>query len=402
MTDLNDILQQQNGHAVRSVLDSAKPHRNGQATLQDRMHEIETEIALELICAAGLLSKAAREREWLAADKIPKGEVTLLSGDGGLGKSTLGLQLTAAGALNTRWLGCDLPAAPFRSLVLSSEDDEDEMRWRLGCIVAQDCPYSREEALRAMEAVFLIDATRETDPLLATYDPKKGVQSTPLYHAIKRVIREKQIDLFVIDSAADVFSEEKERHAVRSFIRLLRSLGCTVLLLAHPSVDGMRSGRGYSGSTHWNNSVRSRLYLTKATADDDSEPDPDLRVLELAKANRGQAGRKITLRWQDGRFVEEGDPTQSLDGFMHQLEAERVFLDVLREFNRQEQNVSPTPSARNYAPKVIATHSSAEPHTKKQLERAMQALLSADKIAIEGYGPPSRHFQRLIAKGEIT
>jgi len=402
VTDLNDILQQQNGHAVRNVLDDAKPYRNGHTALQDRLHEIEMEVALELICAAGLLSRAAREREWLARDVLPKNEVTLFSGDGGVGKSTIALQLATAGAIGTRWIGYDLPAVPFRTLILSAEDDRDEVHWRLQQIIAQDCPFSQEDALRAMEAVFLIDATRETDPLLATYDPKKGVRPTPLYHAIKKAIREKQIDLFVIDSAADVFSEERERHAVRSFIRLLRSLGCTVLLLAHPSVDAMRSGRGYSGSTHWNNSVRSRLYLTKATASDDSEPDPDLRVLELAKANRGQSGRKITLRWQDGRFIEEGDPTQSLDGFMHQLEAERVFFDVLREFNRQGQNVSSTPSARNYAPKSIATHPNAEGYTKNHLERAMQALLSADKIEIEDYGPPSRRFQRLIVKGEIA
>jgi RecA-family ATPase len=395
VTDLNDILQQQNGHAVRSVLDSARPYRNGQATLQDRMHEIETEIALELICAAGLLSKAAREREWLAADKIPKNEVTLLSGDGGLGKSTLGLQLTAAGALNTRWLGCELPAAPFRSLVLSSEDDEDEMRWRLGCIVAQDCPYSREDALRAMEAVFLIDATRETDPLLATYDPKKGVQTTPLYHAIKRVIREKQIDLFVIDSAADVFSEEKERHAVRSFIRLLRSLGCTVLLLAHPSVDGMRSGRGYSGSTHWNNSVRSRLYLTKATADDDSEPDPDLRVLELAKANRGQAGRKITLRWQDGLFVPEDGATDNLNAMAREIRADEIFVEIASKLIDQGQTLSPNKN-QTYAPRVVRQHPDADGFGKREMERAFARLMDAGRLKTIEEGPPSRRYKRII------
>jgi hypothetical protein len=36
----------------------------------------------------------------------------------------------------------------------------------------------------------------------------------------------------------------------------------TALLLAHPSLSGMASGSGTSGSTAWSNSVRSRLYLT--------------------------------------------------------------------------------------------------------------------------------------------
>ena len=45
------------------------------------------------------------ERRWLVDDLIPLHNVTLVSGDGGIGKSLLTLQLMVACALGKRWLG---------------------------------------------------------------------------------------------------------------------------------------------------------------------------------------------------------------------------------------------------------------------------------------------------------
>src|SRR5262245_5597145 len=62
-------------------------------------------------------------REWVVPDYIPQEAVTLLSGDGGLGKSLLALQLAVARALARDWIG--LLPEPGRTLVLSAEDDAD-------------------------------------------------------------------------------------------------------------------------------------------------------------------------------------------------------------------------------------------------------------------------------------
>src|ERR1700687_6131041 len=53
------------------------------------------------------------EREWIVRDKIPAKTVTLLSGDGAVGKSTLALPLATARALGRDWIGT-VPA-PGRS-----------------------------------------------------------------------------------------------------------------------------------------------------------------------------------------------------------------------------------------------------------------------------------------------
>jgi RecA-family ATPase len=64
---------------------------------------------------------------------------------------------------------------------------------------------------------------------------------------------------------ADMFSgDENSRPQSRQFIGLLKRLArkhdCAFLLLAHPSLTGLNTGSGMSGSTGWNNAVRSRLY----------------------------------------------------------------------------------------------------------------------------------------------
>ena len=74
--------------------------------------------------------------------------------------------------------------------------------------------------------------------------------------------------VFVLDTLADLHAgQENDRATARQFIGFLRGLALrhelAVVLLAHPSNAGMASGSGLSGSTAWNASVRSRLYLER-------------------------------------------------------------------------------------------------------------------------------------------
>ena len=112
-----------------------------------------------------------------------------------------------------------------------------------------------------------------------------------------------------------------------AFVGLLKGLagvcGSAVLLVAHPSLTGMSKGSGLSGSTSWNNSVRSRLYLDRIK-DGDHEPDPNRRRLTVLKANYGPAGAEIGLTWQDGVFV-AGAPETGIDRTAGNAKAERVF-----------------------------------------------------------------------------
>src|SRR5215207_3799091 len=68
------------------------------------------------------------EREWAVPDDIPAKNVTLLTGHGGGGKTTLAAQLCAATALGRDWL-TRLPQ-PGKAMMVCCEDEADELHRR--------------------------------------------------------------------------------------------------------------------------------------------------------------------------------------------------------------------------------------------------------------------------------
>ena len=154
-----------------------------------------------------------------------------------------------------------------------------------------------------------------------------------------------------------------------------------------------------SGSTAWNASVRCRLYFKRAKTEKDEEPDPDLRVLEVMKANYGPVGETITVRWKNGLFLPVAG-ISNLEKMAAERKAEQIFLALLDRFTRQGRNTCEKPSAPNYAPTLFAKESEARELgiRKADFEDAMRRLFAADKIRLEPYGPPSRATSRLVCK----
>ncbi len=205
--------------------------------------------------------------------------------------------------------------------------------------------------------------------------------------------------LIVIDTLADVYpANENDRAKVRQFLGILRGLAlkrrCAVVLLAHPSLTGLSSGSGLSGSTAWNNSVRSRLYL-KRIEDDGYERDPDARILSVKKANYVRNGDEISLTWRDGRFVAKADREGFTSDLGGNAKAERVFLKLLALFAEQGRYVSTSPG-KTFAPSLFAKHPEAEGITSRAFESAMEILLQARRIRVDEHGPPSTRRRHLV------
>ena len=213
-------------------------------------------------------------RQWLVEGLIPSGTVTLLGGDGGTGKSLVALQLAASTALARAWLG--LSVTPGRALYNSAEDDRDELHRRLS-----DIARAENTTLADLDNMTVRSLAGE-DALLAMADRSGKLHPSPLYQEIDARMRDEAPALVVLDTLADLFpGNENDRAQARQFVGMLRGLAirheCAVVMLAHPSLSGLNSGTGTSGSTGWNNSVRSRLYLERVK-DDGYEADPDARV----------------------------------------------------------------------------------------------------------------------------
>ena len=258
---------------------------------------------LEIVNALSLARKEPPSRDWLIYGLIPAREITMLSGDGGTGKSLLALQLAVAMATATEWAG-QVPNRG-RTMFISAEDDIAELHRRLAAIVR-----AQSVSIDDLESLDILPLAGRDAVLAAPRD--SILKETPLFKALEAKLDELRPDLLILDTLADLFGgDEIKRPHARQFIGMLRGLaikyGVTILLLSHPSLTGMTSGTGTSGSTAWSNSVRSRLYFERPKGSE-GDDDDDRRILTTKKANYGRAGGEVVLRWRDGVFVLASPP----------------------------------------------------------------------------------------------
>jgi RecA-family ATPase/5S rRNA maturation endonuclease (ribonuclease M5) len=347
--------------------------------------------ASRFFSAADLAGIIVPPRQWHVVDLIPARQVTILGGDGGVGKSLLALQLAVASATGTSWIGRN--PTKTRTVYVSAEDDQDEIHRRL-----DDITTAEGMDMRRLSELTLRSLAGE-DALLAVADNRSGtLNTTPLLTELDQCIGDSQAGLLILDTLADLHSgQENDRAVARQFIGILRGLAlrhdCTVILLAHPSLSGMSSGSGLSGSTAWNNSVRSRLYFERVI-EDGYEPDADQRKLTNKKANYARTGQEILVRWCNGLFVPEDAPS-FLDLNSASMKAHRVFLKLLKAYTEEGRNVNAN-GGSNYAPTVFTKDSRCEKVSRNAFQQAMNELFASGRIAQEEVGRPGKRTSRIV------
>ncbi|WP_458790949.1 AAA family ATPase [Yoonia sp. MH D7] len=338
------------------------------------------------ISAASFEGTTAPDRKWIVQEMIPDRQVTLFTGDGGTGKSLVAMQLSVAVVLRQKrplqtWL--NRPVIEGSVIYLGAEDEQEEMQRRLEDIIGKEkCDFLDLSDLH-------IKSLAGEDALLATEASVHAPLSpSPLYLMTEREIQRVRPKLVVLDTLADMYpANENDRAKVRQFVGMLKFLAitydCAIVLLAHPSKSGMETGRGDSGSTAWNGSVRSRLYLTHKK-DSSGLADPNGRILTNMKNNYGRLGASNELFWDDGVFTAKAAET-AMDRKATTAKAERVFMDLLRLFTEQGRNLNASAGA-NYAPSQFAAHPKGEGITKPMFKTAMNKLFDDGKIVNEENG----------------
>ncbi|KQV68043.1 AAA family ATPase [Rhizobium sp. Root1220] len=342
-------------------------------------------VPLETVKLSSFAGKAVPGRKFLDHRKlIPMRQVASLTGDGATGKSLLALQLAIAVATGGKWLGKDVGKGPV--LFISAEDDLHEMHARAAEIAAAE--LLDLEALGDAEVICLAGEDAE----LAAETKRGKIEPTEMYRRLRLTLERQKPVLLIVDNLADVFGgNEVIRNQARQFIRLLRGLAiefnCAVLLLSHPSLAGLNSGSGTSGSTGWSNSVRSRLYLRRDVDGNRKEEDERVRLLQPMKLNYGELGEPIGLRWDCGVFVCTDKPDRRDEGIGKAGKAERVFLKLLAVFTRRGQRVSNNVKSV-YAPEhFFRQREGREGISKREFETAMNRLLDSTRIEIEVLHP---------------
>lgn len=340
------------------------------------------------------------ERRWFVADLIPEGNVTMLAGDGGIGKSLLALQLLAASALGKPWIGRG--ARPCKAMGLFCEDDETELRIRLDPIL-----HHHGTEMSELSNLKIISRVGEDSLLVEHQDQWRAGEPSPLWTRIQNDVLDFGAQIVVLDSLHDFFGgNENSRPQARQFIGLLRGLAMringAVVLTSHPSMSGRSLGTGEAGSTAWNNAVRSRLYLTspKAGVDEDAGAEPDKRVLSTKKANYTRRAGEIKLEWRDGVFVSD-EPDQGFLGSIDRQSCENLFLHLIGRLAKENRFVSDNARAGNYAPRILLGLPESQGRTIGEFRRAMETLFAEGKIEIQNYQGSNRHSHRCIAVKEV-
>lgn len=199
---------------------------------------------------------------WRLEGWLPEGTVTLLSANGGVGKSNLSLQLGVALATGAKFM--DIDTKPSRVLVLSGEDEARTVHFR----VANICRDQGVDMASLAGRMAVYDLTQADCVLWKDGHPTERMQ-----WLADQAVR-MRAEVIVIDNASDVFADnENDRTTVRGFMRALALIAhvtrAAVLLLAHVDKASVRMGAGsdtnstFSGSTAWNNSARSRWAMVR-------------------------------------------------------------------------------------------------------------------------------------------
>jgi RecA-family ATPase len=334
------------------------------------------------------------ERKWAIKDRVPLNQAGLFSGEGGTGKSIIELMKNVAHVAGKDWLGSMPELGP--AFYIGAEDDKDELHIRLAAI-ARHYRVSFTD-LTDLRVLCLLgeDAT-----LCAAAGKSGKIETTTLYRQLYEAAGDIKPKNISIDTLSRAFSgNEIDRVQVYAFANHMQALamaaGGSVTVLSHPSMAGISSGSGISGSTAWHGAFRFRMYLTSIKPEAGEQPDGDIRELQFRKNQYGPMGEAIALRYQHGLFLPEPG-TSSLDKLARGQKAEETFLALLTRYEREGRNVSDKPSSNACAPAVFSKEKEARSVglRREDLADAMRRLFEAGKIHVENYGRPSRPYSRL-------
>ncbi len=324
------------------------------------------------------------EQDWTVADRIPRRQVALFTGEGAGGKSTIELHRSAAHVLGREWLGTRPEQGP--ALFIDAEDDEKVIHRRLAAITKHFGVTFADLTKGGLHLISLVGQ----DAVLATASRSGKIEPTPLYKQILETVGDIKPVTIGIASSANVYAgSEIDRSQVQQFISLLARLAILAngdtTLIAHPSLTGIASDTGLSGNTAWHNAVRARFYLKGVKAANGEEPDGDLREIVFKKNNYGPVSEKIVLRYADGLFLPVPG-VNSLDRAAREAKGEDVFLGLLQRFTREGRNTSDAQGPTS-APAQFAQESEAKDAELKKddLAGAMRRLFEKNRIQVEAY-----------------
>ncbi|HNN17414.1 MAG TPA: AAA family ATPase [Giesbergeria sp.] len=325
--DCNDLAQRDGPDVLAALLESVQ--------------SFKPEPLLTPVDVAGVLTRPSPPPRFVWDGYAPRGVVTLLGAHGGTGKSTIALMLAAAVATGRELFGIATEPAPV--VFASFEDGAHIVRHRLAHIC--QCLGINPAELAGLH---IVDGT--ANPELFASEGRGPGDVTPAYGELLALVQQTGAGLVIVDNASDAYGgDEIQRRQVRAFMRSLaviaREGDAAVLLLAHVDKGTSRKERsdteGYSGSTAWHNSARSRIFMSRDAA--------GLLTLAHQKSNLAKLREPLALEWPEGGLPQAASSNPFSERLQGRADDERAaaLLSSIAEFESREQYCSPALFARN-------------------------------------------------------
>ena len=247
---------------------------------------------------------------------LSAGEIAILSGAGGKGKSTLALQIALAassGTSNEYRYVAGLEVAQGAAVIASYEDQGSVIRHRIRSLTDSGNPPVLENIHLSEMAGHPLYGPPQTGLYTAQPEPQ-----FPDWRVFWDRVDAISPSIVIIDPVSAAFSSEANRvEAVRQFIDALRlearRAACGVLLIAHSTKaersrsraeGGAPDAGAVAGSAAWHDACRGVLTLDSRS--------PNKHQLHLVKANYGALWKPISLqRHRQGPFLETSLPEGS-------------------------------------------------------------------------------------------
>lgn len=208
-------------------------------------------------------------RPWVAKGYMMRGAVSVLSGPGSAGKSSLMVGWAIASALGVKWHRF-VPIQPLKVMLYNTEDDRDEQRRRMSATLRQFHRAPRDLAGR------VIRIGPSASGALLRRDPFSGkLRATAAMDHLEKMVEEQKPDVLVLDPLVELHdAEENDNTAVRMVMARFRAMAIKhnmAVVLIHHSRKGVAGAYGDPDTLRGASAIvgAARIVLTVMTMDEE-------------------------------------------------------------------------------------------------------------------------------------
>jgi RecA-family ATPase len=334
--------------------------------------------------------------EFLIEDYVPLKENTLFTGEGGVGKTTVAIDMGVCVAAGIPFLG-KLAVKQRPVLLVLGEDQEGATHKRIAASLAYHGLTERARSLPLR-----VWTVQGHDFTLASFDDLGTAKELPFLEKLSDRMAETPGCFVVLDSLADIaLLDEAGRLGPNNLFKkvlggLIKLHDATIMTLGHPSKASKLDGSMFSGSTAFRAAVRGMMFLEW---EDDKNRDTRRRL----KRNKGNyaaddIGRGLPLVYSSGLFKPMSDPEVKASADASENAQRAAVLAEVGRLLDQGERVTKEVGRGNAVSlrDVVATINRAEGAGFVSVAEAKRFMREATGFAYrEGYGKTKASYVRL-------